>query len=78
MNKSSSFRERIGVMLRRFGGNKRRLTGISLTALGVCLAAISRITGGSPFQDFSSGLMMGLSVGMLFAGILVTLFSFRR
>ena len=37
-----------------------------------------RAAGGSPFQDFATGILMGLSAGILLVGILAILLSFIR
>lgn len=39
---------------------------------------VSRAAGGSPSQDFTSGILMGLSAGILLVGILAVLLSFIR
>lgn len=68
---SSAFREKIK-------DNKTMTVGILLIILGIALGVISRVTSGSGFQDFTAGVMMGLSVGILLVGILATLISFIR
>ena len=71
------FKEKSVGVFRPFKDN-RRLAGILLIVLGAVLAIISRTAGGSPFQDFTSGVLMGLSVGILLTGIIVALSSFAR
>lgn len=50
---------------------KNILYGIILIAIGIACNAISGIVGGSHVQDFISGLLMGLSVAEILAGIVI-------
>ena len=43
--------------------------GLVLIVLGIACGAISKTTGGTDVQDFVSGILMGLSVAELLAGI---------
>lgn len=45
------------------------LYGLVLIVLGIACGAISKTTGGTDVQDFVSGILMGLSVAELLAGI---------
>lgn len=45
------------------------LYGLVLVVLGIASGAMSKITGGTDVQDFVSGVLMGLSVAEIFAGI---------
>ena len=45
------------------------LYGFVLVVLGIASGAMSKITGGTDVQDFVSGVLMGLSVAEIFAGI---------
>ena len=45
------------------------LYGLVLIVLGIACGAISKTTGGTDVQDFVSGVLMGLSVAELLAGI---------
>ena len=47
------------------------LCGLMLIVLGIACSALSAATGGSEVQDFVSGLLMGLSVAEMLAGIAV-------
>ena len=82
MDKRSPFMERaltlVLVFRKKIRDNKTRSVGILLIILGVALGVISRVTSGSDFQDFTAGVMMGLSVGILLVGIIATLISFIR
>lgn len=82
MDKRSPFMERaltlVFVFRKKIRDNKTRSVGILLIILGVALGVISRVTSGSGFQDFTAGVMMGLSVGILLVGIIATLISFIR
>lgn len=82
MDKRSPFMERalmLGSAFReKIKDNKTRTVGILLIILGIALGVISRVTSGSGFQDFTAGVMMGLSAGVILIGILATLISFIR
>ena len=47
------------------------LYGLVLVVLGIASGAMSRTTGGTEVQDFASGLLMGLSVAEMLAGIVL-------
>ena len=48
---------------------KRILYGLVLVVLGIACGAMSKVTGGTDVQDFASGLLMGLSVAEILAGL---------
>lgn len=50
---------------------KRILYGLILIILGIASGAMSKVAGGSEVQDFVSGLLMGLSIAEILAGILI-------
>ena len=50
---------------------KVRLTGVILIVMGIALQALSQSLGGSDVKDFFSGLLLGLSVAEMLAGIYV-------
>ena len=50
---------------------KSILCGFVLIILGIASSALSRTTGGTDIQDFFSGVLMGLSVAEILAGIVV-------
>ena len=75
MNQDRFFKEKAMRIFQKLKSDKKRFTGILLIALGIALGVVSRATGGNPFQDFTAGILMGLSVGVLLIGILVTLLS---
>ena len=45
------------------------LYGLVIIVLGIACGAISKTTGGTDVQDFVSGILMGISVAELLAGI---------
>lgn len=50
---------------------KVTLTGVILIVMGIALQALSQSLGGSDVKDFFSGLLLGLSVAEMLAGIYV-------
>lgn len=50
---------------------KNLLYGIILIVMGIALQALSYTFGGSTLKDFFSGLLLGLSIGEILAGIYV-------
>ena len=48
------------------------LYGLVLVVLGIASGAMSKTTGGTDVQDFFSGILMGLSVAEILAGIWAT------
>lgn len=58
-----------------FEENKQIIYGFLLFLLGLFLIFISRNNSGSHFQDFVTGILMGLGVGVLFVGIVLILLS---
>ena len=48
---------------------KRILYGVALITLAIASSALSTTTGGTDVQDFISGILMGLSVAEILAGI---------
>ena len=64
--------EQILDLLRRTQELERQkgvLCGFVLIVLGIASSALSRTTGGTDVQDFFSGILMGLSVAEILAGI---------
>ena len=47
------------------------LYGLVLIVFGIACGAMSKTTGGTDVQDFVSGILMGLSVAEILAGILI-------
>ena len=47
------------------------LYGLSLILFGIACGAMSKTSGGTDVQDFVSGVLMGLSVAEILAGILI-------
>ena len=66
--------EQILDLLRRTQELERQkgvLYGLVLGVLGIASGAMSRTTGGTDAQDFISGVLMGVSVAEILAGILI-------
>ena len=64
--------EQILDLLRRTQELERQkgiLYGVILIVLGIASSALSKTTGGTDVQDFFSGVLMGLSVAEVLAGI---------
>lgn len=78
MKQNSSFQETIARIGQKLRSSRKRYFGVLLILLGVALGIVSRTAGGSPSQDFTSGIFMGLSAGILLVGILAVLLSFIR
>lgn len=61
-------------MLRRIQSlekQKSLLYGLVLVVLGIACNAMANLTGGNGVQDFVSGLLMGISVAVMLAGIVL-------
>lgn len=78
MKQNGSFQEIIARIGQRIKSSRKRYFGVLLILLGIVLGIVSRAAGGSPSQDFTSGILMGLSAGILLVGILAVLLSFIR
>ena len=66
--------EQILDLLRRTQELERQkgvLYGLVLVVLGIASGALSKTTGGTDVQDFISGVLMGLSVAEILAGIMI-------
>ena len=57
---------------------KVMLTGVVLIVMGIALQSLSHTLGGSDVKDFFSGLLLGLSVAEMLAGIAVICKSAKR
>ena len=78
MKQNGSFQEIIARIWQKLRSSRKRYFGVLLILLGIVLGIVSRAAGGSPSQDFTSGVLMGLSAGILLVGILAILLSFTR
>ena len=78
MKENRSFQETIARIRQKLRSSRKRYFGVLLILLGVALGIVFRTAGGSPFQDFATGILMGLSAGILLVGILAILLSFIR
>ncbi len=57
---------------------KRLKTSLILIVLGEILSWIPDLSGGSNFSEFTSGLLLGLSVGMKLIGIILLIISITK
>lgn len=73
MAQGQPLKEKALRIFKKLKSDKKRFVGVLLIVLGVILGAVSRVAGGSPFQDFTAGILMGLSAGILIVGLLMTL-----
>ena len=71
MKGNRSFQEAIARIRQKLRSSRKRCIGVLLILLGIVLGIVSRAAGGSPSQDFTSGILMGLSVAEILAGIWV-------
>lgn len=78
MKQNGSFQETIARIGQKLRSSRKRYFGVLLILLGIVLGIVSRAVGGSPFRDFTTGILMGLSAGVLLVGILAVLLSFIR
>ena len=65
MKQNGSFQETIARIGQKLRSSRKRYFGVLLILLGIVLGIVSRAAGGSPSQDFTSGILMGLSLGFL-------------
>lgn len=73
MDQDQPLKEKAVRLFQKLKSDKKRFTGLLLILLSIVLGVVSVTAGGTPFQDFTSGVLMGLSVGILLVGILVLL-----
>lgn len=59
--------------VQRLEKQKQVLYGVVLLILGMALLAVSHTVGGTPVQDFLSGALLGVGVGTMLVGIVLTL-----
>ena len=59
-------------VIQKLERQKGVLCGFVLIVLGIASGAMSKTTGGTDVQDFFSGILMGLSVAEILAGIWAT------
>ena len=78
MKQNGFFQETIARIGQKLRSSRKRYFGVLLILLGIVLGIVSRAGGGYPSQDFTSGILMGLSAGILLVGILAVLLSFIR
>lgn len=57
---------------------RQLLFGLVFIIMGMALSALSQLTGGSDFKDFLSGVMMGLSIGVMLAGVFTAAKTFAK
>jgi len=64
--------------VQRLEKQKQLLIGIVLSTMGIALAALSESVGGTSFKDFFSGVMSGLSVGIILVGVFITASTWKK
>lgn len=64
--------------IQRLEKDKNIIIGLLLVILGITLGVSSRSIGGTSFRDFISGIMIGLSVGIMILGVFVEIFSLKH
>lgn len=57
--------------IQRLEKQKQSLFGIMLIIMGIAMIALSQSFSGTNFQDFISGLILGLSVGEMLTGVYI-------
>lgn len=57
--------------IQRLEKQKQSLFGITLIVMGIAMIALFQSFGGTNFQDFLSGLILGLSVGEMLTGVYI-------
>ncbi len=57
---------------------RRMLSGAVLIVLGIASSALAATTGGTAVKDFVSGLLLGLSIVEMIAGLIVALKKFEN
>ena len=73
--------EQILDLLRRtknLENQRTSLYGIVLLLMGVAMLALHYNLGGSDWKDFISGVLLGISVGVMLVGIYVTMLGFSK
>ena len=70
MKQNGFFQETIARIGQKLRSSRKRYFGVLLILLGIALGIVSRAAGGSPFQDFATGILL--------VGILAILLSFTR
>lgn len=64
--------------VQRLEVQRQSLYGIMLMVMGVAMMALSHFFGGTNFQDFISGLMLGLAIGEILVGVYVTMRAYGK
>lgn len=57
---------------------KQSIAGLCLILVGYVLMTFSRFFGGTDFQDFLSGLLAGISIGITLVGTYVAVRTLRQ
>ncbi len=58
--------------IQRLEKEKQAMFGFLLIIMGISMSAVSQLTGGTDFKDFISGVILGLSIGIMLVGIYMT------
>ena len=64
--------------IQRLEKQKNSIMGILLIVMGIALLAFSQLLGGTDFRDFLAGVMAGISVGEMLAGVYIIGRSFAK
>lgn len=57
---------------------KKTIFGVLLMILGIASYCMSQLWGGSDFKDFISGILLGMSIAEMLAGIFITASSISK
>lgn len=64
--------------IQKLESQKRTIYGILLIILGIACFCMSQLFGGSNFKDFMSGILVGLSIAEMLAGLFITASSMSK
>lgn len=57
---------------------KTNILGILLMIMGIAIYCMSQFVGGTNFQDFISGFLLGMSIVQMLVGIFITVSTFSK
>lgn len=63
---------------KNINSNNQRLIGFASMVIGFITMIISRFFSGNNLQDFTSGLLIGLSCGIILLGVYIIISSLNR
>lgn len=64
--------------IQRLEKQKNSIMGMLLIVMGIALLAFAQLLGGTDFRDFLAGVMAGISVGEMLAGVYIIGRSFAK